>query len=376
MRGMPPWLMPNINWPIRPGDLLGSGRRRRFALCAALFGAAFGAPFAMEKAAHAAEPMVGIRSLAMGDSLRGLASGAEGTLLNPSGIAVTRQFAATGFYSLRAQSLGHFLHASVSDSVTQKYLALGVYNSYFHETPHFSYLLPEGGASNRVVLVRGNDIVRTGNEAGIVIAVPFGDRFAIGGTLKYGYYSLRSQLHAADVPPDFTYQNPLIDGDHSVDLGSAGHVISFDVGATLRLFEELRIGVVGHNLWAHAPELPTRLGIGLSYRFSERLLVAADAVIDFNGTQMCTAFAETGLCSDSQQRTTYRLGGGGEYVAAGVVPLRLGYLYDGDLGAHHVSGGLGYFDSARGFSLDLSLRQQVSGGTETVALIGFRILKQ
>lgn len=321
--------------------------------------------------------MVGLRSLAMGDSLRAAATGAEGTLLNPSGIAVQRQFASSGFYSLRAQSLGHFLHASVSDSVTQQHLALGIYTNYFYEKPRFSYALAEGGQSNRVFIVDGQDIVRTGTESGAVVAIPFGDRFALGGSLKYGYFSLRSQLRTGDVPDDFAFQNPNIDSDRRVDLGSAGHVVSFDLGATLRIIDELRLGVVGTNLWPHGTEMPTRLGIGLSYRLNERLLFAADAVIDFTGNESCIAVSpDNGLCSETERRTTYRLGGGAEYNLASRVPLRIGYLYDGNFNAHHVSGGIGYLNLERGFGLDLSLRQQVSAGTQTVVLLGFRVLKQ
>ncbi len=328
------------------------------------------------QAALAVDPVVGIRSLAMGDSLRAMATNAEGMLLNPAGIAQQKQFAMSGFYSLQPQTLGHFLHSAVSDSLTQQYVAVGLYYTYFHETPHFTYPLAEGGTSNRVFAIANNDTVRSGNEAGLTIAVPFSDRFALGATLKYGYFSFRNQLAPGDLPPDFSYQNPAIDGDHVVDLGSSGHAVSFDVGATLRLLEELRIGIAGQNLWAHNPEQPTRLGMGLGYRFNERLLVAADAMIDFTGTTACVAgSAQNGLCTEFQKRLTYRLGGGGEYILAGRVPLRLGYLYDTNLSAHHVSGGLGYQDLQKGYGLDFSLRQRVSAGTETVLLLGVRVLK-
>jgi hypothetical protein len=323
--------------------------------------------------ARATDPMVGIRSLAMGDSLRGLATGAEGMLLNPSGIAAQKQFSATGFYEFRVQTLGSFLHASVSDSVTQQYISLGLYYNFVHETPHFSYLLAEGGNSTRVFNITSNDILRSGNEVGLVAAIPLGDRLAIGGTFKYGDYSLTSQLHPNDVPPDFTYANPIISGDHGVDLGSIGSVVSFDVGATLRIIDELRLGVAGQNLWAHGFEMPTRLGFGLAYRFNQTLLFAADGMIDFNGSQECTAVSTLGLCSQSQPRLTYRIGGGGEYYIANHVPIRLGYMYDSNLGASHVSGGLGYFGS--GFGVDFSLRQRVSAGNETILLLGLRYQK-
>ena len=192
--------------------------------------------------AHAADPMVGVRSLAMGDSLRAIATGSEGLLLNPSGIATLRQFSGSAFYSLRAQSQGHFLHASVSDSVTNQWLAMGLYYNFIYESPQFSYRLGEYTGANsdvlqRVVRVDGSQIVRTGSETGAVVAFPLGDRFAIGGTLKYANYSLRSTLTPDLLPSDFTFQNQRIDGERNVDLGGTGHVISFDVGATLRLFD-------------------------------------------------------------------------------------------------------------------------------------------
>jgi hypothetical protein len=100
-------------------------------------------------------------------------------------------------------------------------------------------------------------------------------------------------------------------------------------------------------------------------------------MIDFTGAESCIALSmQNGLCSETERRTTYRIGGGGEYIVAGRMPLRLGYLFDSSYNAHHVSGGVGYLDPERGFGLDLSLRQQVSAGTQTVALLGIRILRQ
>ena len=68
--------------------------------------------------------------------------------------------------------------------------------------------------------------------------------------------------------------------------------MTFDLGATLRIIDELYLGVVGHNLWAHGFELPTRLGLGLGYRYGERLTLAFDAVIDFTSAQRCTLEAQ------------------------------------------------------------------------------------
>ena len=342
--------------------------------------------------AEATDPMSGVRSLAMGGSLRGLPSGAEGLLLNPAGIATTKQFSATGFYSLRVQSMGHFLHASTADSVTNPYFALGLYYNFVYETPHYAYRLgeytaPEGGTLRRVISVDGASIVRTGSEAGTVIAIPLFSRFALGGTLKYAYYTLRSTPTAQQLPPDYTYVTPNIDGDRVVDLGSINHVVTFDLGATLRIIDELYLGVVGHNLWGHGFELPTRLGLGLGYRYGERLTLAFDAVIDFTSAQRCTLEAQPSqgaagnpmladsLCATSEPELSYRLGGGLKYVLMSKIPLRLGYQFESPLSAHHITGGVGYYNLEHNFGLDFSLRQGVNAGAETVLLIGLRILR-
>ena len=324
---------------------------------------------------QAAEPAAGTRSLAMGDTLRAAATGSEGVLLNPSGMAITRMLTAAAFYSLRVQTLGHVLHASISDSLMQKWLALGLYYNFVYETPHFAYKLNEGGGSSRIVVVQDSKIVRTGSESGIVIAVPISDRFSLGGTVKYGNYSLASTLTDGSVPADFNYQSPRIDMDHNVDLGSIGNVVTFDLGFTARIYDELRLAVVGQNLWPHGIELPSILGIGLSYRPSSRWLLAGDGVVNFTGSVICTGMPPD-PCTETTNRNTWRLGLGFEYSIADKVPVRAGYMYDNDLGAHHVSGGIGYFSQDLGFGVDFAMRQRVEAGNETVLLLGLRYVKQ
>ena len=323
--------------------------------------------------AHGAEPQVGLRSLAMGDSLRAMATQSEGMLLNPSGLALTKQFQVSGFYSLRLPSVGHFLHASMSDSITNSHFALGLYYNYLHETPHFAYRLRNGGDSFAQT-VQGAEIIRTGHESGTALAVPIGERVSIGATLKYGYYTLRSQLGQDMAPPGQSAADGRIDAENGVDLGSVGHVVTFDVGATVRPFGGLHIGVVGQNLWPHGYEMPTLLGIGLGYQFTDRLMLAADTVINFTGNETCVDMSGAS-CGETVRRTTVRFGIGGEYAIAGKVPLRLGYLYDDNLHRHHATFGLGYMSSDPGFALDVSVRQAVNAGQETVLLIGFRILR-
>ena len=56
--------------------------------------------------ANAAEPMVGIRSLAMGDSMRAMATQSEAMLLNPAGLALSQQFQVTGFTACACRRSG------------------------------------------------------------------------------------------------------------------------------------------------------------------------------------------------------------------------------------------------------------------------------
>ena len=57
------------------------------------------------------------------------------------------------------------------------------------------------------------------------------------------------------------------------------------------------------------------------------------------------------------------------------IPLRLGYQFESPLSAHHITGGVGYYNLEHNFGLDFSLRQGVNAGAETVLLIGLRILR-
>ncbi|MCS6912882.1 MAG: hypothetical protein RMK29_05270 [Myxococcales bacterium] len=322
---------------------------------------------------HALEPVQGLRSLAMGDSLRAAATGAEGVLLNPSGIALLRQYIVTGFYSFRIQHLGHALHVSVADSVTQRRLAMGLYYTFLRETPQLGLRVAEHEApGSRVISIRDVQMVRHGHEVGLVSAFPLGDRFILGLTTKYGYFSSTVALPQDQLPGDFSPSNPRIDADRVYDLGSVNNVVSFDVGITVRVLDRLTLGLVGQNLWGHGVEQPTMLGSGLATWLTHRLTIAADVLINFTGYQNCVG-PDSDPCQEVHNRTVVRAGGGLEYSVADRLPLRAGYLYDSHTNGHHVSAGLGYFNPR--FAFDLGMRQRLSGGLETVLLLGFRLFR-
>lgn len=63
-------------------------------------------------------------------------------------------------------------------------------------------------------------------------------------------------------------------------------------------------------------------------------------------------------------------GGGLEFLAGGVVPLRVGYRGDMAREVHAITAGLGYNDAAVGF--DIGLRQEVAGSTDTRVFAAMR----
>jgi hypothetical protein len=321
--------------------------------------------------ARAAEPVVGLRSLAMGNSLRAAAVGAEGILLNPSGIALLHQYAVTGFYGFNVQSLGHAFHVSVADSVTQRRIAMGLAYTFVRETPRLALRVSEG-PGKRTLAFQDLPITRNAHEISLVTAIPLGDRFILGVTTKYGYFSTNVQLPADGLPADFMPDNPSFDKDHVYDLRSVGNVVSFDIGLTVRVLDQLSLGVVGQNLWPHGNEQPSLLGAGLAYGATQRLTLAADVLVNFNGYQECVAAAPD-PCRETANRTTVRAGGGMEYAIVDRVPLRLGYMYDSAPDGHHISAGLGYFTARYG--IDVAMRQRLSGGLETLLVLGFRLFR-
>lgn len=322
--------------------------------------------------ASAAEPVVGIRSLAMGDSLRGAARGDTGVLLNPSGIALFREYVVTGSYGLHMMpydqmALGHGLHVSITDSVTQRKVAMGLYYNFIYDSPRAAFRVLQG-TPETLVPVPSQAFTRSGHEVGAVTAFPLGDRFILGTTVKYAYFSTTAQL------ADPFVTSSTVGKDLSYDLGTIGSVVTLDIGLSLRLTDGLSVGLVGQNLWGHGSELPTQLGLGLAYAASARMTLAADLLVNFTGYQECASMLKAS-CPTYQNRIVFRAGGGAEYSIADRVPLRLGYLFDSNLTSHHLTGGLGYFDARGRWGVDAGFRQRLAGGAETLLLFGVRILR-
>ncbi len=131
-----------------------------------------------------------------------------------------------------------------------------------------------------------------------------------------------------------------------------------DVGLALKPFPWLALGVTGYSLSNPDTALsPLSIGGGIGVVPTDTLHIVADTTWDL------TSFADGPRA---------RWSGGVEFLA-GRVPLRVGYTYDDARlinPVHLITAGLGYIDQM--FAAELSMRQEVSGGSQTTLLLNLR----
>jgi hypothetical protein len=271
--------------------------------------------------AAAFEPFVGTRALGMGGGLRAAATGGSGPLLNPSGMSLTQSYNIEADYVFAHARDDNFFHASVVDSTSAFRLAGGFYYTYHSDDP-------DGPPSGH------------GHEAGLALALPFGDRVTIGGTLKYF----------------------LLSGDQqTVDLKTSG--LTFDAGATVRVTSGLSLGVVGTNLRKLQTGLaPLAIGYGIALSPEEDVLLVVDGV--------------TFLAADPPlPRKSTRISGGAEVLLAKKIALRAGGGYDGVSQNGFFTAGFSAVSEAG--ALDFGARQDAfqsgSAPRETILGVSFRL---
>ena len=354
------------------------------------------------RSAGAIEDLISPRSMAMGNSLRADATGALGPQLNPAGMAMKRGYSIELMYGFRVQDVGSNLNLSIVDSITSK-VAAGVYYSFVWSRPKL-HLIPNGGTT-----VVTPDVTREGHETGVALALPLGDKFGLGVTMKY--LTVSTTATAQKGLADLKCATPL-DGTDTVmggkaytcvldDSSLAGNSIargfSIDAGISARLGDKFQVGLVGYNLIPlRSVEAPIGMGLGLAFKPTPMFTIALDTVIQFNQWNDYSTSTPTMY---GNRFVTGRLGGGIEWLIIGKVPLRLGYLWDsgpgklsmGDpnkaaavvdpamplikgLASHYLSAGLGY--QGQKFAVDVSYRQKFAYGNESILIAGVRVFLQ
>lgn len=254
------------------------------------------------------------RAMAMGGAQNALGVSTTGLFLNPANLPFARVYhiEANGMLSpeARRQTFG----GAIVDSVLNRF---GVSAGF---AGNWSVQDPDG-------------VKRTWTDLRLSLAIPLGDRFALGMTGRY----LRLEQAVSKGPLGTSLAS---DG---TPTGTLVNSPTFDVGLTAAFTKELRLGIVGHNLThpGHA-FLPTTLASGLGYG-SREFSVEAGAHIDF------TTFGKPKV------RAMF----GAEVFLADRIAVRAGYSYDDGFRTHAVSAGLGYVD--RKWSIELSGKRDVAG---------------
>jgi hypothetical protein len=299
--------------------------------------------------ARAQSDFVGVRAMGMGEAIRTSATGASGPLVNPAGMSLVRQYVIEGQYGFRVEDLGHHAHVSVVDSITTR-VAASLFYTFIDTSPRVSYNWAGG-------LVLDGQLKRQGHAAGLALSIPLGDRFILGATIKYLNFNTTAPLPAGTVPNQLTLDQ--VNG------------VTFDVGLLVRLGDKFRIAVTGMNLWDHGSrESPLSLGMGIGVIPIPSLTIAFDALVNFTGYQNYEFDPMTGRVA-RDGRVTGRFGPGVEWLIKGMVPLRLGVVYDSGLPATFLSVGIGYVQSK--FGIDLAYRAKVQGGVENALMLGIRL---
>lgn len=264
------------------------------------------------------------RAVAMGGAQNALGTSTTALYLNPANLPFARVYHFEGLAAIGTQARRQSYGGAVVDSITSR-LAGGFGGTW-------SQMDPDG-------------IRRTWTDLRLGLAYPLGDRFSVGAA---GRYLRASQLPSrgplgASLASDGTPKDALL------------NELTFDVGATAALTDNLRLGAVGKNLTSTGSALaPTTLGGGLGFQ-SREFAVEVDGLADFT----------------TWGSTKARIMAGAEVFLADRFAIRGGYRYDDGQKAHAATGGLGYID--RRWSVEVSGRHDVSAKfPNTLFSIGLR----
>lgn len=186
------------------------------------------------------------------------------------------------------------------------------------------------GIVSRGILSSGS-LGYSGYDMRLSMGTALSNQLGLGFGLRY--LKLTSDRHAQDGQP------------------KADEAKGFTMDASFRLtaFEGFNIALLGYNLIPmHTSLAPLRLGGGVSYAYENVLDVSFDLLVDLT----------TG------DETSIVLGGGIQYLAGGVLPLRIGYSWDSLRDWNTMGGSIGYVD--RRLSVDVAIRKSFHVDDATV----------
>jgi len=269
--------------------------------------------------ADSLDDLLGPREIAVGEAMRGGATGVAGADLNPSGLPLNRELVFEGGYGYRASDSASLVGVSACDSTN------ALPGCFF-----YNY----AGASPELGGLMGHHTTHVG---GLTMSRTIVPRILIGSTVKYYHF----------------------DSDMADEKNASG--TSFDVGTTIRLTSLINLGVSMQNLWAtqESPQFPRAVGGGVYARPIPILALSFDTRWKLDGADRAARYgggAELFLSSS---------GGQSGY------PIRVGALHDNNgMGTTYLSAGLGF--TSMSWGIDIAGRREIRGGDESLLVASMR----
>lgn len=261
--------------------------------------------------------LLGPREIAVGEAMRGGATGASAIGMNPAGLSLNRELVFEGGYGYRASDGASLIGVSACDSTAT------LPGCFFYD---YAGANPDLG---------GMSLHRTTHVLGTALAYPITPKFSLGSTMRY-----------------FRFDSSVMDEPKASGF-------TWDVGATAAVTPVLSIGLAGYNLFGtDSVQFPRAAGGGLLARPVPSLAVSFDArwkLVDNDHTA--------------------RYGGGAEYFLSTShgqtgFPIRAGVLHDNGLDTTYLSAGLGL--ATIRYGIDVTGRMSVSGPTDKMVIASMR----
>lgn len=266
------------------------------------------------------------RSAAMGGALRALGNSLDGLYLNPANMATSRVYHLGAVAQIWTQAQRQSYGGAAVDSI----------------------LNPERIAGGIAVTTTSQDpgaMKRSSLDMRFALAFPFSDKVFFGASVKHLTLGQDGQPSGALTPTQATA---------GLRKESIFREISVDAGLTVKPIPELSIAAVGVNLTNPGSALmPLLVGGGIGF-----------------GTADFSIEADVGADLTTYEKTLLTFNGGGEYLIAGMVPVRVGYVYDQAFERQAVSFGAGFLSPE--FAVDAAMRISVDGPVATALLFGLK----
>ena len=252
---------------------------------------------------------LGPREVAVGEALRGAATGASAIGMNPAGLPLNRELVFEGGYGYRLADDASLIGVSACDSTSA--LPGCFYYSYAANDMHHTHV------------------------AGSSLAYPVTPRVSLGTSVKY--FNFSSDVMSEPKSSGFT----------------------FDAGTTLRVTDLVNLGVAGYNLFGKdSTEFNRAIGGGIMAKPLPSIAFSFDARWKLESGDHTVRYGGGG--------ELFLRSGNGQTG----FPLRVGALHDNGLKSTYLSAGIGM--ASMKFAIDIAGRLAVSGADDTLIIASMR----